>query len=81
MDPYGELQKLAKLRHRLLEAYNLSQEIGPARPKRAPGERFDPETPEEQRPTTLDMLIAEAIVEVEKQVWETEQLAEKRGGG
>ena len=32
-DPYGDLQKLAEPRHRLLEAYNLSQEIGPPRPK------------------------------------------------
>jgi hypothetical protein len=81
MDPYRELQKLAELRHRLLEAYKLSQEIGPARPKRAPGERFDPQTPEEQRPTSLDVLIANAIAETEKQIWEIEPLLEKRGGG
>ncbi len=79
MDPYGELQKLAELRHRLLEAHSLSQQIGPSRPKRAPGERVDPETPEDQKPTSLEMLIADAIVEAEKQLWETEQLAEKRG--
>ncbi len=80
-DPYGDLQKLAEPRHRLLEAYNLSQEIGPPRPKRAPGERVDAETPEEQRPTPLEVLIADAIVEAERQIWETEQLLEKRGGG
>ncbi len=80
-DPYGDLQRLAELRQRLLEAFDLSQQIGPARPKRAPGERVDPKTPEEQKPTYLEMLIADTIVEAEKQLWETEQLAEKRGGG
>ncbi len=73
------LQKLAKLRHRLLEAYSLSQEIGPPRPKRAPGERFDPEIPEYQKPTELETLIVNTIMEAEKQIWEIEQLVEKRG--
>lgn len=73
---HRDLQKLAKLRYRLLEVYNLSQEIGSRRPKRAPGERLDPETPEDQKPTHLDVLIADAIVEAEKQIWEAEQLAE-----
>lgn len=80
-DPYGDLQKLTGLRHKLLEAYKLSQEIGPARPKRAPGERVAPYTPEEQKPTHLEVLIADTIVEAEKQIWETEQLVEKRDSG
>lgn len=78
-DPYGDLQRLAELRQRLLEAFDLSQQIGPPRPKRASRERVDPDTPEEQKPTYLEMLIADTIVEAEKQIWEAEQLAEKRG--
>jgi hypothetical protein len=76
-----ELQKLAELRHKLLEAYDLSQEVGPARPKRAPGERYDPETPPEQRPTPLDVLIGHTIAEGENQIWAIERLLERRGGG
>jgi hypothetical protein len=48
-EPRQELQKLAELRHKVLEAYDPSQEIGPPRPKKAPGERYDPQTPPEQR--------------------------------
>ena len=79
--PRQELQKLAELRHKLLEAYDPSQEIGsPTRPKRAPGERYDPQTPPEQRPTPLDVLIAHTIAESENQIWAIERLLERRGG-
>ncbi len=79
-EPRQELQKLAELRHKLPEAYDPSQEIGPPRPKRAPGERYDPQTPPEQRPTPLDVLIARTIAESENQIWAIERLLERRGG-
>ena len=79
-EPRQELQKLAELRHKLPEAYDPSQEIGPPRSKRAPGERYDPQTPPEQRPTSLDVLIARTIAESENQIWAIARLLERRGG-
>ena len=65
----GDLERLRELKRRLLEDYDLSQEIGPRREPKSPTEPMDPRgAADREGPTPLDVLISIVIREVEAQI-------------
>lgn len=69
----GDLKRLRALKRRLLEDYDLSQEIGPRRKPKPPTEPMEPRgAADREGPTPLDVLMSIVIREVEAQIQVTQ---------